>query len=83
MARLAVVTAVLLMLCAVAAGAADHHFRSKFDEENPISLVTDGLRELESSVLRLIGDARHAHAFARFAHRSVFSFLAVESADPC
>ncbi|PKI73664.1 thiol protease aleurain-like [Punica granatum] len=51
----------LLVACAAAA--------SSFDESNPIRLVTDGLRDLESSVLQVIGNSRHALSFARFAHR--------------
>ncbi|OWM74405.1 hypothetical protein CDL15_Pgr013309 [Punica granatum] len=51
----------LLVACAAAA--------SSFDESNPIRLVTDGLRDLESSVLQVIGNSRHALSFARLAHR--------------
>ncbi|XP_077230939.1 pro-cathepsin H-like [Tasmannia lanceolata] len=40
------------------------------DEENPIRLVTDGsLRDLEFSLLQVIGHTRHALKFARFARR--------------
>ncbi|CBI27807.3 hypothetical protein VitviT2T_016273 [Vitis vinifera] len=78
MARLSVVAAVLILLCAVASGEADHHFRSSFDEENPIRLVSDSIRDLESSVLRLIGDTRHAHSFASFAHRYGKSYKTVD-----
>ncbi|KAK6152042.1 hypothetical protein DH2020_014677 [Rehmannia glutinosa] len=38
-------------------------------EENPIRQVVDGLHELETSILRIIGDSRRALSFARFAHR--------------
>lgn len=40
-----------------------------FEEKNPIRWVTDGLRDLESTILDSVGDARHALTFARFAQR--------------
>ncbi|KAK9081620.1 hypothetical protein Syun_031403 [Stephania yunnanensis] len=43
--------------------------RSAFDDENPIRLVSGGFRDLEASVREIVGDTRHALAFARFAHR--------------
>ncbi|KAK9099525.1 hypothetical protein Syun_026570 [Stephania yunnanensis] len=42
---------------------------SAFDDENPIRLVSGGFRDLEASVREIVGDTRHALAFARFAHR--------------
>ncbi|GMH04143.1 hypothetical protein Nepgr_005982 [Nepenthes gracilis] len=42
---------------------------SSFTEDNPIRLVSDGLRDLEFSVVRVLGNARHAHFFARFLRR--------------
>ncbi|KAL3532698.1 hypothetical protein ACH5RR_006219 [Cinchona calisaya] len=52
---------------------------STFIEENPIrQVVTDGLRELEVSVLQAIGNSRHALTFARFAHRYGKSYETVE-----
>ncbi|KAK9131412.1 hypothetical protein Sjap_011899 [Stephania japonica] len=43
--------------------------RSAFDDDNPIRLVSDGFRDLEASVREIVGDTRHALAFARFANR--------------
>lgn len=37
--------------------------------DNPIREVVDGLHELESSVLEVVGNSRRALSFARFAHR--------------
>lgn len=64
MARFALASSVVLLLlfCCAAAG-------SVFDDSNPIRLVSDGLRDLESSVLQVIGHTRHALSFARFTHR--------------
>ncbi|CAO2842029.1 unnamed protein product [Amaranthus hypochondriacus] len=42
---------------------------STFTDENPIRLVSDGLQEIESSVVSLLGNTRHALSFARFIHR--------------
>lgn len=61
-------------LIACAAGAEDGSSSSSssalFYQENPIrQVVTDGLRELETSVLQALGNTRHAISFARFAHR--------------
>ncbi|XP_022030766.2 thiol protease aleurain [Helianthus annuus] len=43
---------------------------SIFADENPIrQVVSDGLRELETVVLQVIGQTPHALTFARFAHR--------------
>ncbi|XP_076888222.1 vanillin synthase-like [Bidens hawaiensis] len=40
-----------------------------FSDDNPIrQVVFDGLRELETSVLQVIGRTHHALAFARFVH---------------
>lgn len=39
-------------------------------DDNPIrQVVSDGLHELESSILQVIGSTRHASCFARFAHK--------------
>uniref|UniRef100_A0A5B6YKB2 Putative cysteine protease Cp1 n=1 Tax=Davidia involucrata TaxID=16924 RepID=A0A5B6YKB2_DAVIN len=66
MARFSLVSLLLLIACAVGAQAGS----SAFDDENPIRLVvSDGLRDLETSVLQVIGHTRHALSFARFAHR--------------
>ncbi|KAK4746833.1 hypothetical protein SAY87_025870 [Trapa incisa] len=40
-----------------------------FSETNPIRLVSDGLRDLEYSVIQVIGNSRRALSFARFAYR--------------
>ncbi|KAK4756882.1 hypothetical protein SAY87_007009 [Trapa incisa] len=42
---------------------------SSFDETNPIRLASDGMRDLESSVIQVIGNSRDALSFARFAYR--------------
>ncbi|KAH6823062.1 aleurain-like protease [Perilla frutescens var. hirtella] len=44
--------------------------RSEFlAEENPIRQVVDGLHDLETSILRVVGNTRRALSFVRFAHR--------------
>lgn len=63
MARLTLISSILLLLCCSASAG------SSFDDSNPIRLVSDGLRDFESSVLQIIGHTRHALSFARFAHR--------------
>ncbi|KAG6588084.1 Thiol protease aleurain-like protein, partial [Cucurbita argyrosperma subsp. sororia] len=60
--RLLFVSSVLLVLSCAVAG-------SVFDDSNPIRMVSDRLRELESEVVRVVGHTRHALRFARFAHR--------------
>nr|QBH22539.1 papain-family protein [Oldenlandia affinis] len=75
----AVVVAAVLIACA--AGAEDGSFASSdlFARENPIrQVVSDGLRELETSVLQALGNTRHALSFARFAHRYGKSYSTVE-----
>ncbi|CAH9145546.1 unnamed protein product [Cuscuta epithymum] len=43
---------------------------STFSDDNPIrQVVLDGLHELESPIVSIIGSTRHALSFARFAHR--------------
>lgn len=65
MAGIAQLIAGLLILCT-----AGVQSRSDlFVEENPIRQVVDGLHELEHSILRVVGNTRHAFSFARFAHR--------------
>ncbi|XP_068659383.1 vanillin synthase, chloroplastic-like [Aristolochia californica] len=49
-----------------------------FDVDNPIRLVTDEARELESTILGAIGVARHAPAFVRFARRYEKRYSTVE-----
>ena len=57
----------LILLVACVAGASAG---STFSDENPIrQVVSDGIREVETSVLKVIGNTRHALSFARFAHR--------------
>ncbi|KAF7149320.1 hypothetical protein RHSIM_Rhsim03G0227400 [Rhododendron simsii] len=54
----------LLLLAVAVAGA------STFDEENPIrTVVSNVLREFETSVVNVVGYSRQALSFARFAHR--------------
>ncbi|KAI3711516.1 hypothetical protein L1987_70054 [Smallanthus sonchifolius] len=44
--------------------------RSTFSNENPIrQVVSNGLPEVEASVVQVIGHTRHAVTFTRFAHR--------------
>ncbi|KAJ8750936.1 hypothetical protein K2173_016117 [Erythroxylum novogranatense] len=63
MARAALISALLLLvICSAASGSA-------FDESNPIRLVSDGLRDFEASVVKVLGHTRHVLSFARFAHR--------------
>ncbi|XP_030490249.2 pro-cathepsin H isoform X2 [Cannabis sativa] len=42
---------------------------STFDDSNPIRLASDRLRDLESHVLNVVGNTRHALSFARFTNR--------------
>ncbi|KAI3775613.1 hypothetical protein L1987_50194 [Smallanthus sonchifolius] len=72
------VIAVLIIACA-AAGVRATGIGSTFSDDNPIrQVVSDGLRELETSVLQVIGQTQHALTFARFAHRHGKKY---ESAD--
>ncbi|KAL6507140.1 hypothetical protein OROHE_022039 [Orobanche hederae] len=60
----------LLVLGVLIAYAASARAGSEFlAEQNPIRQVVDGLHELESSILRIVGDSRRALLFSRFAHR--------------
>ncbi|KAF5743104.1 thiol protease aleurain-like [Tripterygium wilfordii] len=65
MARFTLLSAILILLCSAAAA----HGVSSFLDSNPIRMVSDGLRELEASVLKIVGNTHHAVRFARFAHR--------------
>ncbi|KAL1805183.1 hypothetical protein ACET3Z_028251 [Daucus carota] len=57
----------LILIIAIVAGAAAH---SSFSDDNPIrQVVSEGLHDFETSVLRVVGNTRHALRFARFAHR--------------
>lgn len=56
---------VLVILIAASTAAAD----IRFDESNPIRMVSDGLREVEESVSQILGQSRHVLSFARFTHR--------------
>ncbi|KAL9441957.1 hypothetical protein AB3S75_020459 [Citrus x aurantiifolia] len=68
------VSSIILLVCCAAAASA-----SSFDDSNPIRLVSsDGLRDFETSVLQVIGQARHALSFARFAHRYGKMYESVE-----
>ncbi|GER44540.1 cysteine protease, partial [Striga asiatica] len=60
-----------LLLLAVGVLIAGAQAGSEFlADENPIrQVVADGLHELESSILRIVGSSRRALSFARFAHR--------------
>ncbi|XP_043705949.1 pro-cathepsin H-like isoform X2 [Telopea speciosissima] len=55
----------LVLVCCSAAVYAG----SAFEDENPIRLVSDGFKDFQSSLLRIVGDTRHAISFARFAWR--------------
>lgn len=74
MARLTRVS-IVFVLCSLAAVA---RAGSLFEEENPIRTVTDGIRDLESAILRSLGDTRHAISFARFARRYGKRYESVE-----
>ncbi|XP_075473807.1 vanillin synthase [Primulina tabacum] len=65
MAGIAQLIAGVLILCAAGVISGS----DLFVEENPIRQVVDGLHELENSILRVVGNSRHAFSFARFAHR--------------
>lgn len=73
----------VLIACCIAGGS------STFADDNPIRQVVDGLHDLETSILQIVGNSRRALSFARFAHRSVnfiFQILAVCSINrdfPC
>ncbi|KAI3789977.1 hypothetical protein L2E82_02785 [Cichorium intybus] len=70
MAAFSTVSALVVLIIACAAGVRATAIGSSFAEENPIrQVVSDGLRELETTVLQVIGQTRHALTFARFAHR--------------
>ncbi|GFY98521.1 aleurain-like protease [Actinidia rufa] len=56
---------IILVACVTVASSA-----STFDDENPIrTVVSDALREFETSILSVVGNSRHALSFARFGHR--------------
>lgn len=65
MARVLLLVVGVLIACAAGARAGSESFA----EENPIRQVVDGLHELETSILRIVGNSRRALSFARFAHR--------------
>ncbi|XP_057505709.1 pro-cathepsin H-like [Actinidia eriantha] len=65
MARTSFSLLIILIACVAVASSA-----STFDDENPIrTVVSDALREFETSILSVLGNSRHALSFARFAHR--------------
>lgn len=64
--RLILSSAILLVLVAAAATAVEE---IGFDESNPIRMVSDSLRELEETVVQILGHSRHVLSFSRFAHR--------------
>ncbi|KDP33917.1 hypothetical protein JCGZ_07488 [Jatropha curcas] len=65
MARLTItlVSSILLFLFSAAVAG------SSFSDSNPIRLVSDRLRDFEASVVKVVGETRHALRFARFAYR--------------
>lgn len=65
MARVTFLVVGVLIACIAGARAGSESLA----EENPIRQVVDGLHELETSILRIVGDSRRALSFARFAHR--------------
>ncbi|MFS7982773.1 putative cathepsin H [Helianthus anomalus] len=68
MGQVSVIVALIVVACAVGVSASG--IGSIFADENPIrQVVSDGLRELETAVLQVIGQTPHALTFARFAHR--------------
>ncbi|KVH93999.1 Cysteine peptidase, asparagine active site-containing protein [Cynara cardunculus var. scolymus] len=71
MAAFSTVSVFVVLIIACAAGVQANGIGSTFSDENLIrQVVSDGLHELETSVLKVIGQTRHALTFARFAHRS-------------
>nr|BAF81994.1 cysteine proteinase [Platycodon grandiflorus] len=75
MARVSPASFLLILIACVAGASAG----SSFADQNPIKqVVSDGLRELEASVLQVIGQTRHSLAFARFAHRYGKSYETAE-----
>ncbi|CAN4109987.1 unnamed protein product [Withania somnifera] len=52
---------------------------ANFADENPIrQVVSDGLHELENSILQVVGQARDAHSFVRFANRHKKRYGSIE-----
>lgn len=62
------------LVCLAVAGGSS----SRFNDENPIQLVTERLDDIETTVRHIIGDTRHALAFARFAQRHGKRYDSVE-----
>lgn len=60
---------ILLLFLLAISSAAIASSSSSFSDENPIRMVPDRLREIESSLLQAIGHTRHALSFARYIHR--------------
>ncbi|KAM7513531.1 hypothetical protein LguiA_003114 [Lonicera macranthoides] len=76
MAHLTPLTLLILLIAFVSAGV---RAGNTFSDANPIKqVVSDGLREFESSVLKVLGNTRHALSFARFAHRYGKSYETVD-----
>ncbi|EFH53659.1 hypothetical protein ARALYDRAFT_323209 [Arabidopsis lyrata subsp. lyrata] len=50
----------------------------RFDESNPIKMVSDNLHELEDNVVQILGQSRHVLSFSRFAHRYGKKYQSVE-----
>lgn len=81
MAHLTPLTLLLLLIAFVSAGV---RAGNTFVDENPIKqVVSDGLREFESSVLKVLGNTRHALSFARFAHRFITVFVLLSEFKFC
>ncbi|KAK6236576.1 hypothetical protein SCA6_011913 [Theobroma cacao] len=71
MARLTLLSSIVLLLCSAAAA-------TIFEDSNPIRMVPDDLRGFESFVLSVLGHTRHAFSFARFAYRHGKTYESVE-----
>ncbi|VVB16703.1 unnamed protein product [Arabis nemorensis] len=69
-----ILSSVVLVILIAASSATD----IGSDESNPIRMVSDRLRELEESVVQILGQSRHALSFARFAHRYGKRYLSPE-----
>ncbi|KAK6139688.1 hypothetical protein DH2020_026576 [Rehmannia glutinosa] len=65
MARVLLLVVGVLIACAEGARAGSEFLA----EDNPIRQVVDGLHELESSILQIVGNSRRAFSFARFVHK--------------
>ncbi|KAL2501428.1 Thiol protease aleurain-like [Forsythia ovata] len=69
MARTVLLLIGVLIACCVAGATITAGGSSTFADDNPIRQVVDGLHDLQTSILQIVGNSRRALSFARFAHR--------------